>query len=285
MIRVQMFFPVLLLLLSCGSNTKSPIGSEELSSSSSAVRSSGIAHSSSYHSSSSGAVLSSSETLQSSSREPALDTASGTVVYNGKTYKTITINGQTWFAENLNEGTWVQGSGFLSHQDDDNMVEKFCYSEIAGMCDSFGGLYEWAEAMALPAVCNQTECINSVQVPHRGICPEHWHIPSTAEMDSLISMLGGESIAGFYAKGKSEYTSWDEAWNSLGYSGFNILPSGIREESGSYVNSGKDAHFWTTEEFSSEDSKAYSVWNTSESFVNDLDYKTSGYSVRCVKDE
>lgn len=283
---ISYFFKRLVLLsvlTACGSNTTSPIGgnvsSEKLSSSSKN-------HSSRQPVSSLVQSSSSQDRMSSSSLAgPALDTAWGQIAYEGKTYKTITIQGRTWFAENLDVGTMVQGQGSLSHQDDDNMVEKFCYSDIAEMCDSFGGLYEWTEAMALPIACNQTECMNSMQVPHRGICPEHWHIPSTAEMDSLISLLGGESIAGFYAKGKSGYSSWDEAWNSLGYSGFNVLPSGMRESSGSYVNSGKDAHFWTTEEFSSEDSRAYSVWNTSESFVNDLDYKTSGYSVRCVKDE
>jgi len=86
---------------------------------------------------------------------------------SGKTYKTIKIGTQTWMAENLNYD--VEGSR--------------CYNDEPDNCVTYGRLYDWATAMALPSKCNSTlstsdaDC--AIKTPnHQGICPAGWHIPS-----------------------------------------------------------------------------------------------------------
>jgi len=175
--------------------------SAEISSSSDYVY---ISSSSSKVSSSSSAGSSSSSYVNDApSPCPDAVTSSNSVTCGGKTYKTVKIGDQVWMAENLNydaKGS-VCGDGSNLTYDD------------TPTCNDYGRLYRWATVMALPSKCNKAftnkEVISSYNTPeehpyydaacapkvpyHQGICPDGWHIPSSAEWDALYRSADGST--------------------------------------------------------------------------------------------
>lgn len=240
------------VLVACGSNTTSPIAAGDSSTdgvSSSPKRSS--------FSPTSSISLSSALGL-SSSAASSLDTTWGSIDYQGWTYKTIQIDDQTWFAENLNSGILIQGSTYSAHQNDDGLVEKFCYNDSESSCDIYGGLYQWAEAMALPSACNQLDCSAQIAAVHQGICPDGWHVPSRDEW-KWLAQIPGDPV---------------ELSGGLG---------GRRIETGTFDHAAERAYFWEAEDFSSN--LGYYRFLSSATAVLDSyrDDKANGFSVRCVK--
>ena len=78
---------------------------------------------------------------------------------DSQTYKTVKIGDQEWMAENLNYET----------------ENSYCYNDSAEYCAKYGRLYTWAAAVEA--------------------CPSGWHLPDTTEWNTLVSAVGGESIA------------------------------------------------------------------------------------------
>ncbi len=97
--------------------------------------------------------------------------------YGGQIYHTIQIGTQCLMRENLNIGTMVAG---ISEQTNDSILEKYCYNDDTANCAIYGGLYQWAEMMQYTTTPGA-----------QGICPAGWHIPISAEWDTLVSFLGG----------------------------------------------------------------------------------------------
>jgi len=121
----------------------------------------------------------------------------GSMTYDGQTYKTVNIGTQVWMAENLNydvEGSKCWGEDGQVLQGDGSLA-TLLPAEVQANCTKYGRLYDWATAMDLPPDCNSSECENLIQSKHRGICPEHWHLPSEEEWQVLIDYIGGKSIA------------------------------------------------------------------------------------------
>ena len=177
---------------------------------------------------------------------------------DGQIYHSIQIGNQFWMAENLayraNEECWA-------YENEEKNVSVYGY------------LYSWETA------CN--------------VCPEGWHLPSSAEFDTLISYLGGSTVAG--GKMKRTGTSY---WNSpntgaTNSSGLTALSGGIRysSEGGWFDNKGDFTSFWSSSEYQIYYAWFLSLHNSSGHTgsilsTNGLDWcgKDYGYSVRCVKD-
>src|SRR5690606_9545464 len=60
-----------------------------------------------------------------------------------------------------------------------DIVEKYCYDNLRANCNTYGGLYQWSEAM-------QYLTVEST----RGICPVGFHIPSDDDWKILELHLG-----------------------------------------------------------------------------------------------
>ena len=166
---------------------------------------------------------------------------------DGKTYNTVKIGTQTWMAENLNYKT----------------SDSWCYDNNSSNCNTYGRLYTWEAAL--------------------NACPSGWHLPTDAEWITLTNYLGGEDVAG--GKLKST-TGWDSpntgATNS---SGFLALPSGAcGGNDGSFSSVGHHGYWWS----STEDYTDYAWFRYMDydySYVlRDYSSKSSGWSVRCLKD-
>jgi uncharacterized protein (TIGR02145 family) len=114
---------------------------------------------------------------------------------DGTKYATIDIDNEygpdsvhlafTVFAQNLKyHEKMVVGT---EEQEDDTKVEMYCYNDSIEYCnDWWGGLYQWAEMMALPYECNSKNCADLIDTDgdgfHQGICPSGWHVMTEREL-------------------------------------------------------------------------------------------------------
>ena len=189
---------------------------------------------------------------------------------DSKTYQTVLIGTQCWFAQNINVGTKILGT---ASQTNNSIIEKYCYNDDENNCNTYGGLYQWNEAM-------QYSTTPGVQ----GICPTGWHLPTDAEWTTLTTFLGGEAVAGGKMK-ETGTTHWASpntgATNS---SGFTALPGGIKLSNGDFSGLTGNALFWSSSQLG-----ATSAWILGLSYGNEYvshysNLKTDGFSSRCVKD-
>jgi uncharacterized protein (TIGR02145 family) len=195
--------------------------------------------------------------------DPLIDTQ------DNQSYNTVQINDQCWMAENLNVGNRVSAY----EQSNNGIIEKLCYGEISANCDQYGGLYEWNEMMNY-----------STNQNNQGICPQGWRVPMLSEWESLISYLGGVSVAGGKLK-ETGFTHWEtpntDATNETGFTAFG---SGKFEDGYGFLN--QYGNFWTSF-FNGEDQfMKYVRYNSGviETGYSYYDYSNAN-SVRCIKSE
>lgn len=187
-------------------------------------------------------------------------------------YKVVTIGEQTWMAHNLNYET---------------DAGSYCYNDSAKYCKKYGRLYTWAAAMDSVGTwstngkgCGDgTTC--SPTYPVRGVCPEGWHLPTKAEIETLFTAVGGKSTAGKVLKSTS---GWNIGGNGSDAFAFSELPAGYRDDDEYYSNEGYYAYFWSSTELNSNN--AYFMFLVYGYDYADLsaDYEDYGFSVRCLKD-
>jgi uncharacterized protein (TIGR02145 family) len=204
---------------------------------------------------------------------------------NGQTYNTVKICSQTWMAENLNYNAPGSKCGNGDALSDANTAT----------CDTYGRLYDWATAMALPANCNEEICVSQITEKHRGVCPAGWHISSDAEWTTLTTAIGGASKAGKKLKATS---GWASTWNSSGNGddtyGFAALPGGSGGYGNDYPDDYPDGYsyqdstigFWWIDIEYYNSSYAYdrNMGYYFEDVINDRANKSHLFSVRCVQD-
>ncbi len=253
-----------LFLAACGDDSGPAKPSLEDSSNSSFTKSS----------SSTKVEQSSSSISQMSSSSVALSEVEGTITdsRDGQSYKTVTIGSQTWMAQNLNYET----------------ANSYCPGDAPYKCDMYGRLYTWAAAMDSAGLwsTNGMNCGDNKTCmptyPVRGVCPIGWHLPTETEWNTLITAVGGLSIAGSMLKSTS---GWNGSGNGTDAYSFSALPADRRYDNGRYLNEGKLAYFWSsTENNSSYAFYMYLYYDFDYAGLGN-DFKYYGLSVRCVKDE
>lgn len=164
----------------------------------------------------------------------------GSLVYEGETYRTATIEGRVWMAENLRymptgavleDGIWYPVGG-------------------AESVASQGMLYDYATATG-----NTVARTGAI----RGICPEGWHIPDSAELTTLKEST--ELDPDFFCSG----SFWIALSSKYGAANRGYLMGADLSESG----------------------QCSSLMYTSTSFVQMTIVQSSsenGLTVRCVRD-
>lgn len=186
------------------------------------------------------------------------------IYYAGKVYNTVTIGLQVWLKENLDLGTMLQD---YQNQTNNGVIEKYCYGNDVNNCNTYGGLYQWNEAMEYVSTAGT-----------KGICPTGWHIPTLSEFETLKSAVGNNGNA---LKEIGEGTGSGTGTNT---SGFSALLAGLRNYAGFSQYFGNYTYFWVSLE--REDGYVYSFSLYYEhSFITSAYYnKNYGFSVRCIKD-
>jgi uncharacterized protein (TIGR02145 family) len=181
---------------------------------------------------------------------------------DNKKYRTVKLGNQCWMAENLNTGTFtrsIKPRPVHSDVSDNGKIEKYCYENDPGNCLIYGGLYDWNEMM-------QYSDIEGTQ----GICPDGWHIPSEAELFSLVKTLGG----------------WEKAGAKLcknGSARFDALNGGLRLSHGQFNHLETAGSYWISKAANNTAAWYYYFLLNENIFYGNLN-KTDGYSVRCIKD-
>jgi uncharacterized protein (TIGR02145 family) len=151
-----------------------------------------------------------------------------------------------------------------------------CYDDDPANCVTYGRLYDWATAMALPSSCNSTStsCSGQVNAKHRGVCPIGWHIPSVDDWDSLINYVENDKGCSMCAGAHLKAVGWRMDGHSRNSYGFSALPSDGRSF----------GYWWSASEYNGNN--AYSLDINYRGAYADLrvNDKSSLYSVRCLQD-
>lgn len=205
----------------------------------------------------------------------------------GNAYGTIIIGDQCWMDQNMNIGTKLADAATLPF--DDSEIEKWCYNNNDAICDTDGGLYTWAEANDLDAVCNTTSC--TPPSPNQGICPVGWHIPTDQEYIALEEELGMCSGTGAGCSGAAGWRGTDQGsklsmltLNGDNSSGFTGLLVGRRNTGGNFSVRNSITHFWTASKYSATNSWRRSLSSSVATVDRSNSDKAYGFSVRCLKD-
>ncbi|MBR6450445.1 MAG: hypothetical protein IKS96_10985 [Fibrobacter sp.] len=174
---------------------------------------------------------------------------------DGKTYKTVKIGDQWWMAQNLD---YTDGS-------EPHPIHGPIWTSINMAVDSvrIGRLYVWDTAIE--------------------VCPDGWHLPNNDEWSVLVDLAGGWDVAGKVLKAQTGW-SVEAASNGIDAVGFSALPAGYKMPN-MIPYSAMNGGFWSATE--SEQTEAYvvSLFDLIDvnRVANGSREKTSGYSVRCIK--
>lgn len=102
----------------------------------------------------------------------------------------VILGTQVWQSKNVN----------VSEDADGNTIGH-CYEDEEDNCTYFGRLYNWAEAMALDSsYLHKKPSSTVVKKNHQGVCPEGFHIPNGAEIDTLYNYVDKTRAASDYRK-------------------------------------------------------------------------------------
>lgn len=179
-------------------------------------------------------------------------------------YNTAKIGTQCWMKESL--GVTKNASG--------DAINRYCYDNNTGFCNTDGGLYDWNIAMD-----------GSTQEGAQGICPDGWHIPKDSEWYILEDYLKdpGQSCDA----SRNLARDCDSAGTKLmqkGSSGFEAVIAGARDAKGSFILRGLFVSFWSSS--AGDDTNAwYRDLNSSSTQVGRGKVaKTISSSIRCLKD-
>lgn len=193
---------------------------------------------------------------------------------DGHVYHTIQIGDQCWLKENMDIGTRIN---IDSNQTNDLKIEKYCYNDDETNCNTYGGLYQWGEAVQYKNGASDTTLpyppfIGNVQ----GICPDGWHIPSYSDLQKLNLTVGND--------GNSLSATGQNVNLQTNTSGFSALFTG--EGMGgilySFRNIYLETNFWSSTVYSRIYSyKLFVDWGGSDKLHPDGNY--NAFSVRCIK--
>ncbi len=230
---------------------------------------------------------------------------------NGKSYSTIWINGQNWMAENLMcdrydteseafNASWLTNNTISTSKDetyapyytdvsDKSKWDNYSKTESGvnltnEQIAKLGYLYNWAAAVG---VADGADQITTFSGNRQGICPNGWHVPSKAELQTLKEYIEFTDGRGRYTAGKHLKTTsgWYWDFNGTDMYGFAVLPAGSTE--GSRVHDvGTGVHLQSSTPNPS--AVHYSVdayyWIFNNNYVGESYIsKTVGQSVRCLK--
>jgi uncharacterized protein (TIGR02145 family) len=199
-------------------------------------------------------------------------TLDGVVDGDGNGYNIITIGSQTWMAENLKTTKFNEGTSIPLVTETTSWANLtspgFCWydNDEEANKNKYGAIYNWYAVNTL------------------NMCPTGWHVPTDAEWATLINFLGGATVAG--GKLKETGTLHWEHPNTGATNEFNFtaLPAGYRNINGIFSNLIKNGYWWSSSEAGALGGWARSVSHQNAFVTRGDDNRTTGFSVRCVKD-
>ena len=234
---------------------------------------------------------------------------------DNKRYCTVKIGTQCWMGVNMNAGTYQAINSGDYWKFDEDGIQKWCYGDSEANCASYGGLYEWWEAVCggkcrggVTAANAQSLNLNSESdiasyakmVPGsttqiQGICPDGWRMPSDGDWQTLEVKLGMSNPTATGWRGTDQGTKMKMPGTFNGYnwcsgatcnsSGLGMLPGGYRNASGSTGFSllGVQGWWWSSPPSSGAYAWMRYLSYSMTSVYRNTYYRSYGLSVRCVR--
>jgi uncharacterized protein (TIGR02145 family) len=194
---------------------------------------------------------------------------------DGNIYNTVQIGGQCWTQSNLKVSMYRNGDSITTGLN--NSAWQNTTSGAYAIYDNnpvndglYGKLY------------NHYAVTDS-----RGLCPTGWHVPTDGEWTTLVNNLGGVSVAGGALKSTAMQPT-PGGWNSpnigaTNSSGFTALPGGVLRDYGVFNTITHNGYWWSTSVSSAYIALLHYLHSNAGSISQDLNYRTNGFSVRCLK--
>ena len=209
---------------------------------------------------------------------------------DGNIYNTILIGDQCWMRENLKTTRFANGT--LIYKESPNIVSssprRYYPGDASENVINYGYLYNWS------AVMHNASSNNAIPSGVQGICPNGWHVPSSAEWAALVDYVGGQaqywcnSNANSVAKALASSIGWNSSTglchvgndqNANNVTGFGAMPAGEQ-----VWGTGSNAYFWSATEASNSSAWYYRFSANSDSTSVASRDKDDGFSVRCLRD-
>ena len=180
--------------------------------------------------------------------------------------KWVAIGTQVWAKANLDVGTMITGT---TAQTNNAVLEKYCYNDSLSNCTTYGGLYQWNEAM-------QYFTTEGAQ----GICPAGSHIPSDNDWKILEVQLGMTQLQADATGDRG--TDQGTRLKSGGISGLNIPLAGYRSTAGSFSLLLTAGYLWSSSN-SGAQSWFRNLFSGNNTVFRDTFVNIDGLSVRCIE--
>ncbi|HTB07079.1 MAG TPA: fibrobacter succinogenes major paralogous domain-containing protein [Bacteroidia bacterium] len=188
----------------------------------------------------------------------------------------VKIGKQVWMVKNLNVSSFKNGEIIPEAKTEAEwkkatIAQKpaWCYyNDDSNNGSKYGKLYNWY-------------AVND----KRGLAPQGWHIASDSEYSALITYLSGGSKKKDIAPSIKSKAGWEDNGQGTNSSGFTALPGGACNGDGDFGDLGNTAYFWTsTEDQNHTAALFYSVASDDATVWQVINFKSRGFSVRCIKD-
>lgn len=191
---------------------------------------------------------------------------------DGNVYTVVRIGGKGWMQENLRTTRYKNGDAILnitgSIEWENSTDGAYCaYENNLSNEEDYGLLYNFHTV-----------------ADDRGLCPEGWHVPTKAEFENLVYVLGNDrnSVGGMLKE--EGFDHWESPNPASNFAKFFARGSGYREWDGSFGLFKRNSFFWSSTDdgpsFAYETGLSYSSTRLSIGTW----YKEGGNSIRCVKD-
>jgi uncharacterized protein (TIGR02145 family) len=195
---------------------------------------------------------------------------------DGNTYNTIQIGNQCWMQSNLKVSKYRNGdlipNGLINANWTAANFDAFAMYNNSLVNDGlYGKLYNHFSVM-----------------DSRGLCPTGWHVPLDGEWNTLENFLGGSHAAGGALKSAVTQPT-QGGWNSpnsnaTNSSGFLAMPGGRRDFWGDFSEIGNRGYWWSSTLSGSFVWYRYLSFNHGQFTRDFFDFRTCGFSVRCLRD-
>lgn len=204
---------------------------------------------------------------------------------DGNVYTTVTIGTQVWMVENLkttklNDGTVIPLGSTWAYPS----APAYCwYNNDISNKNIYGALYDW-------------HAVNTGK-----LAPSGWRVPSDVDWTTLEHFLmtngynyDGTNLGNKYAKSMSSTLFWTSS-NFTGVpgssdfqtfrnkSGLNAVPAGTCNVLGAFYYQANSTYWWSSTESSESEAMVRSIVYNAFDVKSGSYNKSTGFSVRCIK--
>lgn len=148
------------------------------------------------------------------------------------------------------------------------------------------GNFFWSYCKNIPAGLGYGALYNWYAASNANFSPAGWHLPTFAELGTLQTYLGGNTVAGGKLK-EVGLVHWETPNTGADNStGFNGVGAGNRDySSGVFSSITQIMRVWSTYDYSSSDGVVFNIRYDDDNFSSNFANKKQGCSIRLIKDD